>query len=486
MQHAAPGIRKSSRIAGTILVAMLVGCGGSGVGGDEGGTGGGTGTGGVVGTGGGTAAGGSGGTTAGTGGGFGSGGIGAGPGGAAGAAASGAGGSIAAGGATGSGGHLGSGGSGTGGAGASGGRAGSGGAGGTPGPGGGAGKGSGGTPGSGGGGGTTGAAGATGAPGPCDIYQSAGTPCVAAHSTVRALYAAYKGALYQVRRASDGATKDVPVLAAGGIADVTVQNTFCSGTKCTISILYDQSSNHNNLLKSGVAHWLPSGGTEADAAAGQITVGGHTVHGIYVTGYSTNVAYRNNATTSVPKGDQAEAMYMVVDGKRYSNQCCFDYGNAETTGVDDGNGTMEAVYWGSDTTWGGKGEGNGPWIAADLENGMFKSNQGGWQTTSTSPNDKSVIGAFATAMLKGPSGNHFTLKAADAQSGALTTMWDGVRPSPGYSPKKLEGAIILGTGGDGSNGGTGTFFEGAMTSGNPSDATDAAIQANIVAAGYGH
>jgi len=97
-----------------------------------------------------------------------------------------------------------------------------------------------------------------------------------------------------------------------------------------------------------------------------------------------------------------------------------------------------------------------------------------------------VVAAFATAMLKGPSGNHFTLKAADAQSGALTTMWDDVRPSPGYSPKKLQGAIILGTGGDGSNGGTGTFFEGAMTSGNPSDATDAAIQANIVAAGYGH
>ena len=92
---------------------------------------------------------------------------------------------------------------------------------------------------------------------------------------------------------------------------------------------------------------------------------------------------------------------------------------------------------------------------------------------------------FATAMLKGPSGNHFTLKAGNAQSGTLPTKWDGVRPSPGYSPKKKQGAIILGTGGDGSNGGTGTFFEGAMTSGNPSDATDAAIQANIVAAAMG-
>ena len=60
----------------------------------------------------------------------------------------------------------------------------------------------------------------------------------------------------------------------------------------------------------------------------------------------------------------------------------------------------------------------------------------------------------------------------------------GQRP-PTYSPKKLQGAIILATGGDGSNGGTGTWFEGAIVKGNPSDATDNAVQANIVAVGYG-
>ena len=34
---------------------------------------------------------------------------------------------------------------------------------------------------------------------PCDIYGAAGTPCVAAYSTVRALYSGYSGPLYQVR-----------------------------------------------------------------------------------------------------------------------------------------------------------------------------------------------------------------------------------------------------------------------------------------------
>ena len=316
--------------------------------------------------------------------------------------------------------------------------------------------------------------------GPCDIYQGGNTPCVAAHSTVRALYGAYSGNLYQVRRASDKTTKDIPVLVTGGFADTTVQDAFCAGTTCTISILYDQTSNKNDLVKSTKAYWLKDGGNESSATLGKAKVNGHAVYGIYVTGNADNVAYRNNSTKGIPTGDQSEAMYMVLDAKRFSTNCCFDYGNAETNGLDNGNGTMECLYWGSDTTWGGTGGGNGPWVAADLENGMFKGN------TKATPTNTSITGmTYATGMLKGPSGNHFTLKAGNAQSGKLEIKWDGPRPTPNYSPKKLEGAIILGTGGDGSNGGTGTFFEGAITMGNPTDAIDDAVQENIVGAGYG-
>ncbi len=312
---------------------------------------------------------------------------------------------------------------------------------------------------------------------PCDIYQAANTPCVAAHSTVRALYGSYGGSLYQVRRASDRTTKDIPVLAPGGFANSSVQDSFCSGTTCTISVLYDQSTQGNDLLVSPPAYWLPDGGTEANATAAKIKVGGHTVYGVYVSAFSTNVAYRNDKTKAVATGDEPEAMYMVLDGKRSSSYCCFDYGNAETDGKDDGNATMEAIYWGSNTQW-SRGGGSGPWVAADLENGMYEGN------SSNTPSNTPVAFAYVTAMLKGPSGNHFALKAGDAQSGTLMVKWDGARPS-GYSPKKLQGAIILGTGGDGSNGGTGTFFEGCMTAGSPADATDDAVQANIVAAGYG-
>ncbi|MDA8141496.1 MAG: hypothetical protein M0036_22870, partial [Desulfobacteraceae bacterium] len=77
--------------------------------------------------------------------------------------------------------------------------------------------------------------------GPCDIYASGGTPCVAAHSTVRALYGSYSGRLYQVKRASNSQTTDIGTLEAGGFANAAAQDTFCSGTTCTITIIYDQS-----------------------------------------------------------------------------------------------------------------------------------------------------------------------------------------------------------------------------------------------------
>src|ERR1700753_1729335 len=82
---------------------------------------------------------------------------------------------------------------------------------------------------------------------PCDIYASAGTPCVAAHSTTRALYASYSGPLYQVRRSSDNATPNLSPLIAGGVANAAAQDSFCADTTCVITEIYDQSGRGNNL-----------------------------------------------------------------------------------------------------------------------------------------------------------------------------------------------------------------------------------------------
>src|SRR6185312_9016691 len=79
--------------------------------------------------------------------------------------------------------------------------------------------------------------------GPCDIYAAAGDPCVAAHSTTRALYAAYNGPLYQVMRQSDGRKIDIGVVRpsgadGGGYANAAAQDAFCANTYCWISIVY--------------------------------------------------------------------------------------------------------------------------------------------------------------------------------------------------------------------------------------------------------
>jgi len=65
---------------------------------------------------------------------------------------------------------------------------------------------------------------------------------------------------------------------------------------------------------------------------------------------------------------------------------------------------------------------------------------------------------------------------------AGTGMNDGAIPFASWT---MQGGIILGLGEDGSNSSLGTFFEGAITAGRPSDATDAAVLANVQAAKYG-
>ena len=52
-------------------------------------------------------------------------------------------------------------------------------------------------------------------PRPCDVYGAAGTRCVAAHSTVRALYSSYRGNLYQIMRQPGNHSKDIGVLEPG-------------------------------------------------------------------------------------------------------------------------------------------------------------------------------------------------------------------------------------------------------------------------------
>jgi hypothetical protein len=312
--------------------------------------------------------------------------------------------------------------------------------------------------------------------GPCDIYAAGGTPCVAAHSTTRALYGSYAGNLYQVRRSSDNATRNIGVLSAGGYANAAAQDSFCAGTTCVITVIYDQSGRGNNLTDAPAGGAQPGPDNLAVATSAPTTLNGHEAYGVYVV---PGTGYRDDTTNGIATGDNPESEYAIFDGTHYNGGCCFDYGNAETNNNDDGNGTMEAIYFGNIKVW-GYGTGNGPWIMADMENGLYSGVNAGYNS-----NDPTINYRYTTAMIEGGA-NQWAILGGNAQSGGVSTFYSGPRPNvSGYNPMHKQGAIILGIGGDNSDGVDGTFYEGVMTTGYASASTEAAVQANIVAAGYG-
>jgi hypothetical protein len=315
---------------------------------------------------------------------------------------------------------------------------------------------------------------------PCDLYEAGGTPCVAAHSTTRALFATYNGPLYQIQRASDHSYLNIGLLSAGGYANGAAQVSFCSGTSCIITKIYDQTTRHNDMPISSGGYWKGPGANGADVGADAmalpVTAAGHQVYGVKVT---PGVGYRLDHAAGAPTGAQPEGIYMVTSSN-YTNQwCCFDYGSGENSHTDTGNATMNSIYWGN-ACWFGGCTGTGPWVEADLENGMFHTGSG----SNKDPNNQGVHYPFVSAWEKNNGTSNFTLKYGNAASGSLTTTYSGGLPN-GYSPMKTDSSILLGTGGDNSVSGQGEFFEGAVTAGFPSDATENAVQATITAAGYG-
>src|SRR5580692_1181642 len=162
--------------------------------------------------------------------------------------------------------------------------------------------------------------------GPCDIYAAACAPCVAAHSTTRALYASYNGPLYQVLRQSDGKTLDIGVVRpvatpspdAGGYANAAAQDAFCANTYCWITTIYDQSPKHNHLTQA------PRGGFSGPAMGGfnnlpiadmaPITIMGHKAYGVFI---APGMGLRQNDAKGTAVDDQAEGQYWVNNGHHY-------------------------------------------------------------------------------------------------------------------------------------------------------------------------
>jgi len=227
-----------------------------------------------------------------------------------------------------------------------------------------------------------------------------------------------------------------------------------------VAKIYDQTPDHNDLVPQGPTTAIYSNTTYAhdpvSATALPILAGGHPVYGLkFQSGSPTGLPCPTSATCAGNHGQaynnghrrgkgvavdgQAESVYGVFGGTYSGSDCCFDFGNSEVAGTDDGNGTMDALNFSRDC-WDACGPDGGPWVQADLENGMFMTGT----PTPTAESVTSLIGGsfesgdgfccdatsrnlampypFVTGILNNPGSKTFTIKGGNATTG-------GSRPS---------------------------------------------------------
>jgi len=324
--------------------------------------------------------------------------------------------------------------------------------------------------------------------GPCDIYAAANTPCAGAYSMVRALAKGYTGPLYQVRSGSSamntgsgGMTKDIGQT-ADGYADASMQDAFCMGTVCTVSKLYDQSGNGNDLIRGSAGpsgNGTRSGADDYESTATKLSImaGGHKVYALYMQQYEGYRTPLNVNGKGMPTGNKDQGIYELADGTHFGTQCCWDFGAVSP----DPNKyvVMNTLFFG--TGFWGSGAGKGPWFMGDFEGGVWAGGTG--DSTVNNPMSPSMNVPFALGVLHTPVGKYALRMADVATASDLTTAYDGAIPTAKKAWNNAAG-IGLGIGGDNSNNSYGTFYEGALTNGSPSNATDLLIMKNIKAVGY--
>jgi hypothetical protein len=315
----------------------------------------------------------------------------------------------------------------------------------------------------------------------------------------RALFASYMGPLFKALRVSDMQEKDIGTVASTGLVDAAALSTFCSGTSCKVTTLYDQSGNGNDMWRADdpsmnqpgtskpcnlmdIQYWTTSDGTKMPIAVETNGPGGATYK-------DKSQCLRNREKTkNMPTGAKPQTEYAIFHAQYLNNNCCFNYGNTGNAIHYSGPGTLSALNFSKIAFW-SKGAGNGPWPMVDFETGVYAGNTAkcgsgvpaGVTCTSTGENpNPSVTFDIVTTLFKHNGVNHWALKTGNAKSGGLSVNIDLAALPAGYSPLKQEGGLGLGEGGAGDSNGAGGFSEGAVMAGETSDAADDAIQQSIV------
>jgi len=325
--------------------------------------------------------------------------------------------------------------------------------------------------------------------GACDILNTAGTPCGAAYSLTRRMFAAYTGNLFQVERASDNTTLNVGSSSATGQVNTAPIASFCSGTSCYFSEIYDQTANAANLTSSATTasmalyqtspyNGLPILQTTAPATTTAVNYSTPSAT-------ATTTYYRNlSGSAGIPSGTPTNgisAYYVRTNYALVGTEG--DFGDMDSTVANSGVGHRFAIGYSSAD--GVATNTTGAYYCLDLENvasTAYSLNCGASGTAPTidlatatslpSPPTFTLIGKYTyNATLASSS---IAIEMADATQGGLSTLYSA---APAQAPN-LGGGVSLGEGADGKIAYT-SFQEGAII---PSTITaDASLQANIAA-----
>jgi hypothetical protein len=327
---------------------------------------------------------------------------------------------------------------------------------------------------------------------PCDIYAEAKTPCAAAYSMVRTLSKSYKGPLFQIRGGSSsvnntmsgGTTKDI-MPGADGFVDASTVDAACSSGYCTVSLLYDHSGNGNDLRRA------PKGNTaagetagrddyESIATKGQVTAGGHRVYSLFMNKLEGYRLPAGVVGKGMPTGSQPQGLYLLADGTRKATGCCWEFGNVASKPATE-LGFVDALFFGTPSGQ-AKGDGTGPWFLADLGSGLWAGGEpespgvDPWGNTANT----SLKVPFALGLLKVKPSNYGIRTADLSTSDGLVTVFDGQLPTT----VNHKGGIALGVDSSNANNSLGTFYEGAIVAGYPTEEVEDSVMKNIKAVGY--
>ena len=272
-------------------------------------------------------------------------------------------------------------------------------------------------------------------PRPCDIYAAGGTPCVAAHSTTRALYGAYNGPLYQVRRASDNTTRDIGVAERGRRTPTPPRRTRSAPAPPASSpIIYDQSG-RGQPPHPGAPRRLRRPGR------GRLRQPRQRHRGADHRRRPQGVRRLRRPRHRLPQQHTPTASPPAT-----SPRACTPSSTARTTTAAAASTTATPRPTAATTA-------TAPWrpsTSATTRSGATApaTAPGSWptwrtacspaSTPATTPTTRRINHRFLTAIVKGEP-NHWAIRGGNAQSGGLSTFYNGARPNVAGLQPDAEG-----------------------------------------------